>query len=164
MEVLPNYISPIKVEEMAHSANGIDYTYSAELAVQPALGATSSQANCNPSELPSSTMPFSFFQVQHSNYASSSPQIQRLIPPSGPTSGGIEITILGSGFRQDLTLTVLFGGQPASHTQRWSDNALVCLLPAAAVAGVVPVAFEGFEANNKHSSLFTYVDENERAL
>jgi hypothetical protein len=87
-----------------------------------------------------------------------------LIPSAGPITGGIEITVLGSGFRPGVQYSVLFGGQSATFTQRWSDNALVCLLPAVASAGVVPVTFEGFDIDDSQTSLFTYLDDNERAL
>jgi uncharacterized protein len=111
-----------------------------------------------------SAIPIPFFVMSSEGITTSTPKIQRLIPSAGPIHGGIEITILGSGFRPDIQLSVLFGGQPATFTQRWSDNALVCLLPAAPVAGVVPVTFEGYEGVQSQTSLFTYVDENERAL
>ncbi len=57
------------------------------------------------------------------------PRIQRLIPSSGPTHGGIEITVLGSNFTHAPELHLTFGGCRSSFTQRWSDNTLVCLLP-----------------------------------
>lgn len=94
------------------------------------------------------------------------PKIHRLIPASGPTHGGIEVTILGENFHHVLQLNCVFGDVPASSTQRWSDNTLVCILPPRASPGVVAVWFEGFEKTNDPSlpSLFTYTDESDRAL
>ncbi|KAF8894093.1 hypothetical protein BD779DRAFT_1609675 [Infundibulicybe gibba] len=73
------------------------------------------------------------------------PTIHRLIPNMGPTHGGIEVTILGANFHASLQLNCLFGDVVASSTHRWSDNALVCLLPPRASAGVVAVSFDGME-------------------
>ncbi|KAG2037407.1 hypothetical protein BDR03DRAFT_1010671 [Suillus americanus] len=94
------------------------------------------------------------------------PKIHRLIPASGPTHGGIEVTILGENFHHVLQLNCVFGDVPASSTQRWSDNTLVCVLPPRASPGIVAVWFEGFEKTNDPSlpSLFTYTDESDRAL
>ncbi|KAG2342479.1 hypothetical protein BDR05DRAFT_983249 [Suillus weaverae] len=94
------------------------------------------------------------------------PKIHRLIPASGPTHGGIEVTVLGENFHHVLQLNCVFGDVPASSTQRWSDNTLVCVLPPRASPGVVAVWFEGFEKTNDPSlpSLFTYTDESDRAL
>ena len=94
------------------------------------------------------------------------PKIHRLIPAAGPTHGGIEVTILGENFHPVVQLNCVFGDVPASSTQRWSDNTLVCVLPPRAAPGVVAVWFEGFEKTNdpSHPSLFTYTDESDRAL
>ncbi|KAG2153713.1 uncharacterized protein EDB93DRAFT_1270603 [Suillus bovinus] len=94
------------------------------------------------------------------------PKIHRLIPASGPTHGGIEVTVLGENFHHVLQLNCVFGDVPASSTQRWSDNTLVCILPPRASPGIVAVWFEGFDKTNDPSlpSLFTYTDESDRAL
>ncbi|KAK7685167.1 hypothetical protein QCA50_011530 [Cerrena zonata] len=94
------------------------------------------------------------------------PKIHRLIPSSGPTYGGIEVTVLGANFHPAMQLNCVFGDTPSSSTQRWSDNTLVCLLPASANAGVVPVWFDGVTKEEDGSSpcLFTYTDETDRAL
>jgi len=96
------------------------------------------------------------------------PSIHRLIPNTGPTHGGIEVTILGANFHPAITLNCIFGDVAASSTQRWSDNTLVCVLPPRATPGVVAVWFEGFpktdEPANTPPSLFTYADESDRAL
>ncbi len=61
--------------------------------------------------------------------------INKIIPSEGPKSGGIEVTVLGSGFYQGLD--VMFGEQKATTTTFWGENSLVCLVPPSAVAGPV---------------------------
>ena len=122
----------------------------------------------HPLLLPSHPTPFLFFNPGPSPPAASLalPKIHRLIPASGPTHGGIEVTILGENFHPVVQLNCVFGDVAASSTQRWSDNTLVCVLPPRATPGVVAVWFEGFEKTNDPSlpSLFTYTDESDRAL
>ncbi|EPQ57192.1 hypothetical protein GLOTRDRAFT_73813 [Gloeophyllum trabeum ATCC 11539] len=93
------------------------------------------------------------------------PKIHRLIPASGPTYGGIEVTILGMNFHPSMQLNCVFGDAVASSTHRWSDNTLVCLLPPRVSAGVVAVWFEGIEKDDSMPpTMFTYIDESDRAL
>lgn len=95
------------------------------------------------------------------------PRIHRLIPSSGPTTGGIEITVLGSNFHALWPLECVFGGIVASSTHRWSDNTLVCLLPPRATPGAVSVEIRGVPLEipqDGASSLFHYVDESDRQL
>lgn len=103
----------------------------------------------------------------HSLSAFSSPKIHRLIPSSGPTYGGIEVTVLGQNFQPTTQYNCMFGDVLASSTSRWSDNTLVCLLPPRACAGVVPVTLEGLKAEEiaePEPVLFTYTDESDRSL
>ncbi|KAI8051824.1 hypothetical protein BDF21DRAFT_432191 [Thamnidium elegans] len=92
------------------------------------------------------------------------PLLQRLIPNEGPTFGGVEVTILGSGFRAGLTC--MFGDVAASSTHYWSPNTLVCILPPAAEAGTVVVSFKEHPlvVDSQDVTLFTYYNENDRAL
>ncbi|KAK1236317.1 SPT3 Dosage dependent suppressor of Ty-induced promoter mutations-like protein [Marasmius sp. AFHP31] len=102
------------------------------------------------------------------------PTIHRLIPSCGPTHGGIEVTVLGANFHMTLVneLTCVFGGVEATSTTRWSDNALVCVLPPRAEAGVVEVEVKvkgeekppDFQQQRQQPTLFTYSDESDRAL
>ncbi|KAL0578283.1 SPT3 Dosage dependent suppressor of Ty-induced promoter mutations-like protein [Marasmius crinis-equi] len=104
------------------------------------------------------------------------PTIHRLIPSCGPTHGGIEVTVLGANFHMTLVneLTCVFGGVEATSTTRWSDNALVCVLPPRAQAGVVDVEVRvkgedkppelGQQQPPQQPTLFTYSDESDRAL
>jgi len=91
------------------------------------------------------------------------PIIHRLIPNSGPTFGGIEVTVLGANFHPNMPLACVFGDVTATSTHRWSDNTLVCVLPARATAGFVPVWFEGFPKADD-APLFAYTDDSDRAL
>ncbi|KAI7902591.1 uncharacterized protein BX663DRAFT_509769 [Cokeromyces recurvatus] len=92
------------------------------------------------------------------------PLLQRLIPSEGPTFGGVEVTLLGSGFRTGLTC--MFGDVAASSTHYWSPNTLVCILPPAAEAGTVVVSFKEYPlvVESQDVMLFTYYNENDRAL
>ncbi|KAI0665918.1 hypothetical protein C8Q78DRAFT_1083487 [Trametes maxima] len=94
------------------------------------------------------------------------PRIHRLIPSSGPTYGGIEVTVLGANFHPSMQLNCVFGGAASTSTQRWSDNTLVCVLPPSTNPGAVPVWFEGLpkEDDGTPPCLFTYTDETDRAL
>jgi uncharacterized protein len=94
------------------------------------------------------------------------PKIHRLIPSAGPTHGGIEVTVLGANFHAHIPLSCVFGDMMASSTQRWSDNTLVCVLPARATPGVVAVWFDGIDVQDDGTPpcLFTYTDESDRGL
>lgn len=94
------------------------------------------------------------------------PKIQRLIPSSGPTFGGIEVTVLGSNFHASVRYSCIFGDVVATSTTRWSENALVCVLPPRACPGVVQVTLEGLKLDNgpDEPALFTYLNESDRAL
>ncbi|CAM0139690.1 unnamed protein product [Umbelopsis sp. WA50703] len=92
------------------------------------------------------------------------PQLNRLIPAEGPLYGGVEITVLGSGFYDGLTC--LFGETPALPTHCWSQNTLVCILPPATTPGTVVVSFKEHPlvVDGQDIVLFTYYDESDRAL
>jgi hypothetical protein len=94
------------------------------------------------------------------------PRIHRLIPSAGPTHGGIEVTVLGANFHPHIPLNCVFGEMMASSTQRWSENTLVCVLPARAAPGVVAVWFDGMDVQDDGTPpcLFTYTDESDRGL
>lgn len=108
------------------------------------------------------------------------PQIHRLIPASGPTHGGIEVTVLGANFMPSHRC--VFGDTVAASTQMWSENTLVCVLPPAATPGPVVVGFEGIPlsmmggmgggigmnglpvGDGRTLPLFNYLDNSDRAL
>ncbi|KAG8213932.1 hypothetical protein J3R82DRAFT_10678, partial [Butyriboletus roseoflavus] len=118
--------------------------------------------------VPPQPMPFLFFNPSSPPPVTSLPlpKIHRLIPSSGPTHGGIEVTVLGENFHPAVQFNCVFGDVVASSTQRWSDNTLLCVLPPRSAPGVVAVWFEGFNEtkNSTLPSLFTYTDESDRAL
>lgn len=95
------------------------------------------------------------------------PVIHKLTPGEGSKSGGVEVTCLGSGFRQGLE--VMFGDAQATTTTFWGESALVCLVPPALKAGTVPVTFKhSYEQNipspSNKQALFRYVDDDEQEL
>ncbi|KAI1506558.1 hypothetical protein F5X99DRAFT_7953 [Biscogniauxia marginata] len=99
------------------------------------------------------------------------PMIYKIIPGEGPKSGGVEVTILGSGFTNG-GLEVMFGEQRAATTTFWGETSLVCLLPPSPSAGVVPVSIKHpgvaaqhiFSSNQQPQPLFRYVDDDEHRL
>jgi hypothetical protein len=100
------------------------------------------------------------------------PTIHKLIPSEGPKAGGIEVTCLGSGFCQGLE--VMFGDSKATTTTFWGETSLVCLLPPAVSAGLVPVTFKHQHQPQmqpfptppiaKQQALFKYVDDDEQQI
>ena len=102
------------------------------------------------------------------------PMIHKLIPNEGPKAGAIEVTCLGSGFCQGLE--VMFGDAIATTTTFWGETSLVCLLPPAVRAGVVPVTFKHqyqqqlrmqqypSPPTQKHQVFFKYVDDDEHEV
>jgi len=97
------------------------------------------------------------------------PMIYKIIPGEGPKSGGVEVTILGSGFTNG-GLEVMFGDNRAATTTFWGETSLVCLLPPSAITGLVPVSIKQPMApapvamNGNSQPLFRYVDDDEHRL
>lgn len=91
------------------------------------------------------------------------PQLDRLVPAQGPTYGGTEVTLLGSGFYRGLTC--LFGENPAT-TIYWNSNTLVCVLPPATQPGPVVVSFKEYPVvlEGQDVAIFTYYDASDQAL
>jgi hypothetical protein len=88
------------------------------------------------------------------------PQIQRVIPSQGSVRGGIEVTLLGSGFYSGLVAK--YGDVKAITTQCWSDSTIVTHIPPAAVPGPVVVSFDGI--NTANPQIFTYIDDTDMQL
>ncbi|ANB13094.1 Spt23p [Sugiyamaella lignohabitans] len=88
------------------------------------------------------------------------PQIQRIIPAQGSVRGGIEVTLLGSGFYNGLVTK--FGDVSAMATQCWSDSTIVAHLPPATMPGPVVVTFEGIA--RVQPQVFTYIDDTDSQL
>lgn len=104
----------------------------------------------------------------HSMEQAPVPRISKLIPGEGPTSGGIEVTVLGENFTEGTTC--VFGDTPAANTKVWASNTLVCLLPPSSSPGPVVVSVKGPTqaaqppSVNGPLQLFTYIDTTDRAL
>lgn len=124
---------------------------------------SSSQIMTQPSSQLLRTMP-DFLSVPNP----SQPSIQRVIPAQGPINGGIEITLLGTKFKDGLL--VKFGENIALSTQCWSDTTMVTYLPPASCAGQVfvtvldPEDTNALETHPSNKSIFTYVDDTDRQL
>ncbi|KIY44422.1 hypothetical protein FISHEDRAFT_51488 [Fistulina hepatica ATCC 64428] len=133
-----------------------------------ALPPASIETIVSPTQSQTTSLPFLFLDYsQPQPTPTQLPTIHRLIPNSGPTHGGIEVTILGANFPPSTTLNCVFGDVVASSTQRWSDNTLVCVLPPRVTPGVVAVWFDGFKRDDipaDPNTFFTYTDESDRAL
>ncbi|KAL1862423.1 SPT3 Dosage dependent suppressor of Ty-induced promoter mutations-like protein [Paecilomyces lecythidis] len=96
--------------------------------------------------------------------------IHKLVPAEGSTTGGTEVTLLGSGFYPGME--VVFGDTLATTTTFWGDKCLNCLTPPALQPGLVPVVFKhehptfGQPHQNqplipKQQLFFRYVDDRE---
>jgi uncharacterized protein len=78
--------------------------------------------------------------------------------------GGIEITLLGSNFRPDVNVNVLFGGSLAAETQFWSTDVLICKLPPSQRPGPVMVMLTGIPDEAQPAPIFTYADDGDHDL
>ncbi|KAL9577403.1 MAG: hypothetical protein Q9212_006385 [Teloschistes hypoglaucus] len=90
------------------------------------------------------------------------PRVTRVIPSEGPISGGIEVTIFGEGFYNDVDL--LFGSFSASRIQLHSSQTIICLIPPSFQAGLVNVSLKGFPPPPGFQVMFRYKDTNEEDL
>lgn len=109
----------------------------------------------------SSLLPSLMARTKHSE--NNNPQVDRLVPSQGPIYGGVEVTVLGSGFYQGLTC---FFGEHEAETIYWNPNTLVCVLPPNTHPGPVVVTFKSHSLvlEGHDVPLFTYHDANEQAL
>ncbi|KAF3919885.1 hypothetical protein ABW21_db0204798 [Orbilia brochopaga] len=92
--------------------------------------------------------------------------ITRIVPSEGPCQGGIEVTILGSGFQRSHT--VFFGDKQSPRTEFWSDTTVVCLLPPSSTPGAVQVVMR-FGAQLSitlpgRAGRFLYTDDTEQKM
>ncbi|KAK3847555.1 MAG: hypothetical protein J3R72DRAFT_431641 [Linnemannia gamsii] len=65
------------------------------------------------------------------------PRVQKLIPAKGPVDGGVEVTLLGSGFFPGMVPT--FDGIPAQNVQFYGPETVICQLPPRGHTGTVIV-------------------------
>ena len=154
---------PIDMTSFANAERGVSPSTFLPTAPPSPVAMSVPQYQLLQDSLASSTLPFMFFPEPP---RTPPPRIHRLIPSSGPTMGGIEVTVLGSNFRPSLPLNCVFGDVVATSTQRWSDNTLVCILPPRQISGVVAVWFSEIQKDDDGTPpcLFTYTDESDRAL
>jgi IPT/TIG domain/Ankyrin repeat len=96
--------------------------------------------------------------------------IHKLVPAEGSTTGGTEVTLLGSGFYPGME--VVFGDTLATTTTFWGDKCLNCLTPPSLQPGLVPVVFKHEHPTfgqvtqtqpilAKQQHFFRYVDDRE---
>jgi hypothetical protein len=87
------------------------------------------------------------------------PVVTSVTPNSGPSSGGTDVTIAGSNFKQGLS--VLFDGTPASNVVRVSETQITCTTPAhfPAPADVCVVNPEPADSQSTLLSAFLYVSD-----
>ncbi|WP_158609678.1 IPT/TIG domain-containing protein [Cellulomonas triticagri] len=83
----------------------------------------------------------------------SSSDVTSLEPPTGVTSGGTVVTIVGTGFTGATGVT--FGGVPGTGFAVVSDEEITVTTPAADAAGAVPVVIE-FPEGELAAPDFTY--------
>lgn len=97
-----------------------------------------------------------------------SPFIEKVVPGQGPVSGGVEVTILGKNFSEEIQ--VKFGDNIALSVRHWSDTTLVVCLPPSSIPGQVyvtllnpsqPVAEYDVEQSK---NTFTYINDTDRQL
>jgi len=65
------------------------------------------------------------------------PVIQSITPAAGPSTGGTEVTIRGSGFAAGATVAI--GGQAAGDVRIQSADVIVARTPASTIAGAVDI-------------------------
>ncbi|KAF9963063.1 hypothetical protein BGZ70_007648 [Mortierella alpina] len=65
------------------------------------------------------------------------PRVQKLVPCKGSVEGGIEVTLLGSGFFPAMVPT--FDGVPALNVQFYGSETVICTVPPRAYPGSVIV-------------------------
>ncbi|KAF3917156.1 hypothetical protein ABW20_dc0100621 [Dactylellina cionopaga] len=92
--------------------------------------------------------------------------ITRIVPTEGPCQGGIEVTILGSGFQRSHT--VYFGDKQSPRTEYWSDTTIVCLLPPSSTPGSVSVVMRYAAQPSMtlpgRAGRFMYTDDTEQKM
>lgn len=106
--------------------------------------------------------------VQQQKTESPMPGIFKIIPNSGPTSGAVEVTILGENFTPNTD--VVFGYNKALSVNYWGPTTIVAKAPPAPTAGPVQVVSlvdsmyipESIAPNP--DAVFTYVDQNDKQL
>ncbi|KAL9594179.1 MAG: hypothetical protein Q9219_007177 [cf. Caloplaca sp. 3 TL-2023] len=89
------------------------------------------------------------------------PTLQRIIPLEGPKSGGIDVTVFGEGFHNDLV--VLFADAPAPRITVVNSQVMICMIPPSYQAGSVRVSLRG-RHQPEPNVMFRYIDTDEQDL
>ncbi|KAL8841794.1 MAG: hypothetical protein Q9170_000827 [Blastenia crenularia] len=89
------------------------------------------------------------------------PRLVRIIPSEGPKSGGIDVTVLGEGFHNDLN--VLFADAVATRTTVLNSQTMICMIPPSYQAGLVRVSLRGRHQPDPQI-WFQYIDTDEQDL
>jgi hypothetical protein len=84
------------------------------------------------------------------------PTVTAISPASGPVTGGISITVSGTGFPVDGAVTVLFGDLPVRDVQVESATRLHCQLPVASRIGAVAVTVVTAGGSGTRGAGFNY--------
>ncbi|SNX86361.1 related to SPT23 - suppressor of TY retrotransposon [Melanopsichium pennsylvanicum] len=169
---LPNFdLEQFFRNAQAGVSSGVDFAQLMAMAAAAALPPHLRPNSQPPGSVPSNS---NFAQVSppsqnHNNIEQApAPRISKLIPGEGPTSGGIEVTVLGENFIEGVNC--VFGDVPAANTKVWASNTLVCLLPPSSSPGPVVVSIKSPAQTvqpppiNGPLQLFTYIDTTDRAL
>ncbi|KAI9017959.1 hypothetical protein CLU79DRAFT_837450 [Phycomyces nitens] len=102
-----------------------------------------------------------FNALKLDNLQIETPRMELIVPARGPTYGGTEVTILGSGFSHDLTC---YFGDQAAATLYWSATTLVCVLPPSVQSGPVPVTFRKKMSLEYKAGHFEYYTTDDQAF
>lgn len=85
---------------------------------------------------------------------------ERVIPKSGPLTGGIEVTILGKNFLPHQHC--YFGPNKALACEFWTSESIVCIVPPSTLEGPVPVYLSHLDHATQpkinESAVFLYND------
>ncbi|KAG0208725.1 hypothetical protein BGX28_000423 [Mortierella sp. GBA30] len=84
------------------------------------------------------------------------PRVQRVIPAKGSVEGGIEVTLLGSGFFPGMVPT--FDGVPALNVQFYGPETVICTAPPRVFPGAVVV-----KAQHQRGSFFSSSSSSSRS-
>ncbi|XBW36732.1 hypothetical protein QEN19_002309 [Hanseniaspora menglaensis] len=96
------------------------------------------------------------------------PIIYKIIPNSGPLSGGVEVTILGENFTPNTQIR--FGVNKALTVNFWGPTTIVATAPPASFPGPVQVVGllnemdVGRNVPENSETRFTYIDQNDKEL
>lgn len=120
----------------------------------------SNGSTASPSSLMTNSVMAPFSSPQTEDLLMPLPDIQKVVPQTGPVRGGIDVSLFGVHFIDGLIPK--FGDNNAVSTIYWSPKSLVTQLPPAKRAGPVIVSFEGISTHG--AQIFSYFDDTDRQL